>query len=157
MRFTHHARGGALLRRHLIQSAAGATLFVSPCKADIADPASELCREWQKNDRVSRSLIARWQRLESWLFRHRNWPKLTAEEQAIVPEAAPLAQIDAKLDLLEEERRQLLPQIRSTPAMSREGLLQKLEVATQLFAADEQPEARGLLRSVRADLLRLWT
>lgn len=116
-----------------------------------------LCRQWQQNEERSRHLIIRWQRLETWLFRHRDWPRLTSEQQANVPEAAPLARIDARLDFLEKERLRLLPQIRMTPALSRDGLLQKLEVAAHLFAVDEHPEARGLLLSIRDDLLRLWT
>lgn len=146
----------AASRRDVLQLPTAMTLGLQGIYS-AEDPALALCRRWQANDQQSRRLITSWQRLETWLFRNRDWPKLTPEQQAIVPEAAPLAQIDAQLDLLEEERVHLLPKIRTTPALSREGLLQKLEVATQLFAVDEQPEARGLLRSVRDDLLRLWT
>lgn len=120
------------------------------------EAALRLCQRWCEIDRESRSLILRWQRLETWLFRHRSWPALTPEQQAGVPEAAPLGEIDERLDALEAERSCLLPEIQATPAVSRDALILKLEVATQLFAADEQPEARGLLRSVRDDLLRLW-
>jgi hypothetical protein len=143
-------------RRILITGASVAFACPSPGRSKV-DQALEACRRWCVIEQDSRSLVLTWQRLETWLFRHRNWPNLTAEEQAAVPEAAALTEIDARLDVLAGERDSLLPQIRSTPASSREGLLLKFEVAIQLIADDEQPEARGLLRSVRDDLLRLWT
>lgn len=61
--------------------------------------------------------------MESWLFDHRDWPKLTAAAREAVPEAARMRRIEAQLEAIDRTYDTPRPQLVRTAATTRAGLL----------------------------------
>lgn len=142
-------------RRRLFQiaSAAGVPL---PSLANAVDPGKVVAQRWCALEAEQRRLILQWQGIESWLFKHRNWPRLSAAERAAVPEGAQLAAIDEQLDAVDRAHDALLPILKATRATTREGVLARFDALLHLVIHDEHPDARALLKSCIADVKQLW-
>lgn len=107
-------------------------------------------------DDEARRLVFAWQRLETFLFKHHDWPRLTTAEQRRLPQAAPLFEMDRRLSALHEQRQDLLPEIQASAASTRNGTLAKLEVLASILDLTDHPDAHALLRSALSDINRLW-
>lgn len=122
----------------------------------VAEPSIDICRRWLAVDAEQRPLQLEWGALEGWLMTKRNWYKLSSEEQTAIPEGARLAEIDARLDVLEGEGRVLLKAMRPKPAKSVEAVVANLSVAARLIFAEDHPEAHGLIIRAVRDLAVLF-
>ena len=149
----NEARGRVLSRRTLVQTA---SLLALPAHSNAQDPAVALAGRWLLVDDEARRLVLAWQRLETILFEHHNWPKLTRVQQRQLPEAAPLFDMDDRLNVLHEQRQDLLPEIQASQASTRAGALAKLEVLAGILDLTDHPDAHALLRSALFDINRLW-
>ena len=146
---------GAPSRRGLIQ---GATACALPLPLPVVgtDPALVVARQWCGLETEQRRLILAWQARETWLFKHRDWPKLSEAEQAAVPEGALLGVIDDRLREIDKVYDALLPLLKSTRATTRDGVFARLEALLHFVVQDEHPDARAILKSCIGDLRRLW-
>jgi hypothetical protein len=151
------ARERAPSRRTLIQGATALALPVPATTAiTVADPAQAIGERWCALETEQRRLIIAWQDVETWLFKHRDWPKLSEEERAAVPEAARFDPINDQLDEIDQAYDRLLPLLKVTAATSRAGVMAKLDALLWFLDAEDHPDARVLLQSCRRDLERLW-
>lgn len=148
------ARGGPS-RRGLIQGVAGCALPL-PTLAGAIDPAQVIAERWCALEIEQRRLILAWQDWETWLFKHRNWPRLSDAERANVPEGANLGLIDAQLDTFDSAYDALLPLLKCTGATTRDGVFARFDALLHFVVQDEHPDARAILKSCIADLRRLW-
>ena len=83
------------------------------------------------------------------------WYKLSPERQAEIPEGTRLAEIDARLEVLEVEGHALLKAMRPKPAKSVEAVISNLSVAARLIFVEDHPEAHGLITRAVRDLAAL--
>jgi hypothetical protein len=146
---------GAPSRRSLIQGATACALPL-PLPAGGTDPALVVARQWCGLETEEHRLILAWQARETWLFKHRDWPKLSEAEQAAVPEGALLGVIDERLHEIDKVYDALLPRLKTTSAATREGLIARFDALLHFVVQDEQPDAHAILKSCLADLKRLW-
>lgn len=115
-----------------------------------ADLAITICQRWLAVAAERRRLQIAWSDHETWLARTYGWLRLSASEQAAVPEGAKLAKIDARLDMLEAESQALLKALPLKPATSIASVIANLSVAEGLLSEEDQPEIHGMiLRAVR--------
>ena len=122
-----------------------------------ADLTVIACRKWLAVEAERRRLQHAWSNHETWLARTYGWLGLSLSERAAVPEGVKLAEIDAQLDVLEEESRALLKALPPDPATSVAAVIANLSVAGGLLFEEDRPEVRELiLRAVR-DLAVLCT
>jgi len=112
----------------------------------------EVCRRWLAIDAEQRRLQLEWGRLEGRLMTKHDWYKLSPEQQAEIPQGARLAEIDARLDVLEVEGHALLKALRPKPARSVEAVIANLSVAARLIFVEDHPEAHGLITRAVRDL-----
>lgn len=138
--------------RRFVLAGGSAAPFVTGAPADQADAAVARCAQWLAIDAEQRRLQLEWGTLEGWLSTHRNWYKLTPAQQADIPEGARLADIDARLDVLEVEGHALLKTMRPKPAKSIEAVIANLSVAARLIFVEDHPEAHGLITRAVRDL-----
>lgn len=146
---------GAPSRRALIQGATACALPL-PLPAGATDPGLAVARRWCALEVEQRRLIYQWQARETWLFKHRDWPKLSEAEQNAVPEGALLGAIDEQLHEIDKVYDALLPRLKATSATTREGLLARFDALLHFVVQDEHPDARAILKSCLSDLKRLW-
>lgn len=123
-----------------------------PAPRVVADPSVAICHRWLAIDTEQRRLQLEWGRLEGRLMTKRNWYQLTPDQQAAIPEGARLAEIDARLDVLEVEGYALLKAMRPKPAKSIEAVVANLAVAARLIFVEDHPEAHGLITRAVRDL-----
>ena len=116
------------------------------------EPYIDTCHRWLAIDAEQRRLQLEWGTLEGWLMTKRNWYQLTPDQQAAIPEGARLAEIDARLDVLEVEGQVLLKAMRPKPAKSIEAVVANLSVAARLIFVEDHPEAHGLITRAVRDL-----
>jgi len=143
-------------RRALIASLSAAPLIgdASAMHARI-DPSIDTCHRWLAIDAEQRRLQLEWGRLEGRLMTKHDWYKLSPEQQAEIPQGARLAEIDARLDVLEVEGHALLKAMRPKPAKSVEAVIANLSVAARLIFVEDHPEAHGLITRAARDLAAL--
>jgi len=138
-----------------------AGVSVAPLVAGLAspiapvDPALAICQRWLAVEEEQRRLMAEWGTLEGWLIKKRKWYRLSSDERASIPEGARLAEIDARLDVLEEENQTLLKAMRPAPAKSLQAVIANLSVAGRLIFEEDHPEAHGLIVRAVRDLAKL--
>jgi len=120
-----------------------------------SDWSLEICHRWLAVDAEQRRLQLEWGRLEGWLMTKHDWYKLSPEQQAEIPEGARLAEIDARLDVLEVEGQALLKAMRPKPAKSVDAVIANLSVAARLIFVEDHPEAHGLISRAARDLSAL--
>ena len=150
-----NARRGAPSRRHLLQGATACALPL-PLTTGAVDPALEIAKRYCALETEQRRLILTWQDVETWLFKHRNWPHLTEAEQAAVPEAAQFRVIEDQLDAIDTQYDAVLPLLKSTPATTRDGVIARLDALLWFLNPHDNEDAYPLLQSCQADLRRLW-
>ncbi|MBI1684877.1 hypothetical protein [Caulobacter hibisci] len=147
------ARLDQLSRRAVMAGGATAPLTATlQAPAAKPDPAVMLCQRWLAVDAEQRRLMTEWGQLEGWLIRKMQWHRLSPDERAAIPEGQKLAQIDARLDVLQVERLALLKSMRPKPAASVEAVIANLMVASCLIFEDDEPEAHGLITRAARDL-----
>jgi hypothetical protein len=136
----------------------GAVAFALPLPTLVAatDPALVVAQRWCDLEAEQRRLFLEWEKVETWLFKHRNWPNLSDAERAAVPEGAQLEAIDDQLAANDKTYDVLLPLLRTTPAISRAGLLARFDALLLFLESREHSDARALLMSCQRDLNRLW-
>lgn len=145
--------GAAISHRSVVVGVSVAPLVAgsSPASAP-GDPALTICQRWLAIDAEQRRLQLEWGTLEGWLMTKRNWYRLTPDQQAAIPEGARLAEIDARLDVLEVEGHALLKAMRPKPAKSVEAVVANLSVEARLIFVEDHPEAHGLITRAVRDL-----
>lgn len=153
---TDQAGGGGrtrAFRRSMLAGVTAAPLAPNPDQVPgSTDRSVEVCTRWLAIDAEQRRLQLEWGRLEGRLMTKHDWYKLTPEQQATIPEGARLAEIDARLDVLEVERHALLKAMRPKPAKSVEAVIANLSVAARLIFVEDHPEAHGLITRAVRDL-----
>lgn len=145
-------RAPQLSRRAVLAVGSAAPFVAGGTIAADTDPSFAICHRWLAIDAEQRRLQLEWGTLEGWLITKRNWYKLTSEQQAAIPEGARLAEIDARLDVLEVEGHALLKAMRPKPAKSIEAVVANLSVAARLIFVEDHPEAHGLITRAVRDL-----
>lgn len=140
-----------LSRRAVLAGGSAIPLIISTAEVTTAaDPTIAICQQWLAVDAEILRLQNEWSGHETWLARTHGWLGLSLSERAAVPEGAKLAEIDASLDVLEEDRQALLKVLPQTPATSVAAVIANLSVAEGLLSEEGRPEVRGLiLRAVR--------
>lgn len=139
-------------RAIIVGSSAACAIVANPALLEATDPSINICRRWLAVDAEQRRLQLEWGTLEGWLITHRSWYKLSPEQQAEIPEGARLAEIDARLNVLEIEGHALLRSMRPKPAKSVEAVVVNLSVAARLIFMEDHPEAYGLITRAVRDL-----
>jgi len=139
---------GPSRRQLIVSSAAAAT--VAPA-GTTSDPALQACRAWQACRAEYDDLTQRWQTLETYLFRHYNWSRLSRRQRRAIPEAAELDQIDDRRDELSDHEQQLLMLVLRTSATTPHGVAAKLTVAGSIVRPYENAEGHDLITSVLRD------
>lgn len=139
----------------MVGSAVTCGVVALPASRIVADPAVAICHRWLTIDAEQRRLQLEWGTLEGWLMTKRHWHQLTSDQQAAIPEGARLAEIDARLDVLEVEGQALLKAMRPKPAKSIEAVVANLSVAARLIFVEDHPEAHGLITRAVRDLAAL--
>jgi hypothetical protein len=124
--------------------------------AGSIDAGRVIAERWCALEVEQRRLIIEWQAVETWLFRHRNWPRLSDDEKANIPESAQLTAIDDKLAAIDKTYDALLPLLKSTASTTRAGVLARLDALLWFLDSTDHPHARALLESCQRDLNRLW-
>lgn len=143
----------AISRRGVVASVSLAPLFAGEVSPDTPqDTALAICQRWLAVDAEHRQRLAEWGTLEGWLITNRNWFRLSPEERTGVPEGGRLAEVEARLDVLEEEGQALLKAMRPTPAKSTKAVIANLSVAARLIFVEDHPEAHGLITRAVQDL-----
>ena len=146
---------GAPSRRGLIQGATACALPL-PSPGGETDPALVIARQWCALEAEQRRLILEWQSVETWLFKQRNWPRLSEAERAAIPEGAQFTAIDRQLDAIDRNYDALLPLLKTKRATTRAGVFARFDALLHFVVQDEHPDARALLMSCLGDLKRLW-
>jgi hypothetical protein len=118
----------------------------------VADPSVAICHRWLAIDAEQRRLQLEWGTLEGWLMTKRNWYQLSPDQQVAIPEGVRLAEIDARLEVLEVEGHALLKAMRPKPAKSIEAVIANLSVVARLIFVEDHPEAHGLITRAVRDL-----
>ena len=140
----------------MLAGVTAAPLAPSPVQVPgFPDRSIQVCRRWLAIDAEQRRLQLEWGTLEGRLITHHSWYKLTPAQQAEIPEGARLAEIDARLDLLEVEGHALLKAMRPKPAKSIEAVVANLAVAARLIFVEDHPQAHGLITRAARDLAAL--
>jgi hypothetical protein len=155
MPFSNDAPNPMPSRRRLLQGVTALAVPI-PSLGETADPALGVAKRWCWLEAEQSRLIYQWQGWETWLFAHRDWPRLSKAERAAVPEGAHLRAIDDQLDQIDKFYDALLPVLKTTSATTREGLFAKFEALLHFVVKDENPDARAILSSCLLDLERLW-
>jgi len=141
-----------LSRRAVLTVGSAAPFVAGGTVAADTDPSVAICHRWLAIDAEQRRLQLEWGTLEGWLMTKRNWYQLTPDQQAAIPEGARLAEIDARLDVLEVEGHALLKAMRPKPAKRIEAVIANLSVAARLIFVEDHPEAHGLITRAVRDL-----
>lgn len=104
------------------------------------------------DDRIGR-LQARWARLEGWLVREHAWFELSPTERQALPWALELRDITGCLDVLCEQRADVLAALPSCGSVSLESIIARLTVVERLIWPGDHPEAHALVTGARQDLI----
>lgn len=143
----------AQLSRRAVLAGSAASPVLTAASADAGpDKSVALCQRWLAVDAEQRRLMADWGQLEGWLIRKMQWHRLSPDERAAIPEGQKLAEMDARLDVLQVERLALLKSMRPKPAASIEAVIANLLVASRLIFEEDEPEAHGLITRAARDL-----
>ncbi|RYG32947.1 MAG: hypothetical protein EON93_10385 [Burkholderiales bacterium] len=134
----------------------GSALAAAAANSSISiDPALQACDRWQAFHAECDGLIKRWQALETYLFRHHDWSRLSRRQRAMIPEAFELDAIDDRMDEIHDQQQQLLSNLPLIDATTPRGIAAKLAVAASVVHREENVEAHELIVSVLADFRTL--
>jgi hypothetical protein len=142
-------------RAIIVGSSAAYATVASTAPLEATEPSINICHRWLAVDAEQRRLQLEWGTLEGWLIAHRGWYKISPAQQVDIPEGARLAEIDARLDVLEVEGHALLKAMRPRPAKSVEAVIANPSVAARLIFVEDHPEAHGLITRAVRDLAAL--
>lgn len=145
-------RAPQLSRRAVLAVGSAAPFVAGGTIAADTDPSVAICHRWLAIDAEQRRLQLEWGTLEGRLMTKHNWYQLLPNQRAAIPEGARLAEIDARLDVLEIEGHALLKAMRPKPAKSIEAVVANLSVAARLIFVEDHPEAHGLITRAVRDL-----
>jgi hypothetical protein len=120
---------------------------MAPSARDV-DPAIRACRTWSDRQSEYAGLIKRWQALEAHLIKHHDWCRLSSRQRATMPEALELDAIDDRLDVIHDQKQQVLSNLPRIGATTPRGLAAKLAVAAKVINRHENAEAHELITSV---------
>ena len=95
-------------------------------QAAAADPVLVLCGHYADLVRHGEMLLRRWSDREAWLGKHRDWFRLSDDEQKRLPEAQLLYAIDADYERCTRESVRVLRRLRSVPAVTIDGAIAQL-------------------------------
>jgi hypothetical protein len=154
------ARLSALSRRAvLVGTSATASLRASAATrlGTVTPPgdATRLYKHWVQLDRQAERLLLRWGDIEGRLFETHNWHRLSAAEQAALPEGQALRDVDAQLTRLCAERDGLLDKLPRRGASTLEAVAARLAVVERLLYREDHPEAYDMVAGSRRDLAAL--
>jgi hypothetical protein len=135
--------------RRLILGAAATPLVPGPAVA--ADPAADACETWLARHAEHERLGARWQQIETRLFRQHNWSKLTRTQRKRFPEKHEMDDLYDRMDVLHAENVTLLAALPALVATSTSGICGKLAVAALEVCPEENEEAHQLIASILRD------
>jgi hypothetical protein len=162
MRTPLSAPHAAPSRRTVIGASAAlplATRAVAP-NAVAADGSTEtvrLCKSWLSAEAEHYDLAGRWCDQENFLCaKYSSWFKMTEAERRLLPDAAELFKIDARLDVYPKGHDDILPKLAKLVATSREAILMKFEVAAAGLCLEDNGDELRLLNSARHDLAAAW-
>ena len=144
-----------LSRRTLLVGVLSTPALTGPVAAVAPDPTIVICQRWLALKAESERLLTAWSEHEGWLARHFDWYSLSDAEQYALPEAKKLAQINAQLEILDQESEALLGALPATPATSMAAVIANLTIAAGLLCEEDHPEARGLIVRSVGDLASL--
>jgi len=139
-------------RAIMVGSAVTCGVATLPAPSVLADRSVAICHRWLIIDAEQRRLQLEWGTLEGWLMTKRNWYRLSPDQRAAIPEGDRLAEIDARLEVLEVEGHALLKAMRPAPAKSIDAVVANLSVAARLIFVEDHPEAHGLITRAVRDL-----
>ena len=148
-----------LSRRKLVAGMSAAPWLVQRevAHAAVADPVLLLCGHYADLVRHGYGLLRRWSDREAWLGKHRDWFRLSDDEQKRLPEGQLLYAIDAEYERCTRDCVRVLRRLRSIPAVTVEGAIAKLSVAAEAIEPDDYPSAHRVLLSAISDLRALAT
>jgi hypothetical protein len=133
----------------LVLGAAASPLV--PGAALAADRAAEACETWLTRHAEHERLGARWQQIETRLFREHNWSKLTRAQRKRFPEKHEMDELYDRMDVLHAENATLLAALPALAATSPSGICGKLAVAALEVCPEENEEAHHLIASILRD------
>jgi hypothetical protein len=81
---------------------------------------------------------------------------MTEAEQRLLPGAAEMFEIDARMTAIHANREDILPKLPSLLATTREAILMKFQVVAVSLALEENRLELNLLNSARRDLEAAW-
>jgi len=116
-----------------------------------SDPSAEACRTWLARHAEHERLGARWQQIESRLFKEHNWPRLTRAQRKRFPEKHEMDDLYDRMDALHGENETLLASLPAIVATTHAGICGKLAVAALVVCPEDYPEAHELISSVLRD------
>lgn len=155
------ARVPALSRRAVLAGSPAVVLGGSQAPAPAVPPRTgdaytvRPFRRWLELNRRIERLQARWSKLETWLIHEHGWFRLSPAEQAALPAARELKDIDGMLDVLCEQRAALLQVLPPDGARTVEAVIAKLEVVEVLIGPDDDRSAHTLIAGARQDLIAI--
>lgn len=141
--------------RRLFLGAGALPLLLNQAGAAQNDRAAAACETWLANEAEQEQLIYRWQRIESHLFRARNWAKLSPAEREQHLESDEMDRLNSRIITLSEENALVLSALPTLAATSSHGICRKLAVTMIRVCPDENEEAHLLIGSILRDYLAL--
>jgi hypothetical protein len=144
-----------LLHSSLVPVAAPFSAGLAKANAVTAatpDPTIAICQKWLAVEDEWSRLSLLWGDVEARLMREHGWHRLSEEERRTLPIGRQLSEIDARLDVLFEEREALLQALPSGPATSVAEIIAKLSVAERLIFEEGHSVVHGLIVGSIRDL-----
>lgn len=133
--------------RRSILGASAIPLFV-----DLgADEVTLACEAWLADHSERERLIRRWQQIETQLFRARDWAERSRKECDLLSAKHEMDKLDARIDALGANNRELLATLPTLVATSSRGIYRKLAVATIQVPRDENEQVHLLITSILRD------
>lgn len=116
------------------------------------DSFVEACGRWLAVDDEKERLQIAWSDHESWLARRYGWLRLSRVAQDAIPEGARLSEIDAQLDVLEQQSESLLDSLPTITETTLETIVAGLRMAERLLHPEDHPLAHSLIARAARDL-----
>jgi hypothetical protein len=113
------------------------------------------CETWLDRHAEHERLSARWQQIESRLFKEYNWPKLTPTQRKRFPEKHEMDDLYDRMDALCDQNNILLAQLPTIVATTNLGIAGKLAVAVLEVNPEDNKEAHLLIASILRDFRAL--
>ena len=144
-----------LTRRSVIGAAAAAPVLANAGAPDVADDLVARCAAFVAVDIKIGRLLSRWVDLESAAFEHHAWSKLSKAEQLALPHGREMAEIDALLPDLFDQRETLLEELPRAAATDPTGVAAKIAVAARAVDPEDHEEAHHLIDGAARDLANM--